>query len=88
MTTSRQSGRKNKNVTPTASKSQSRPAGTAKTTTGSPPPAPEQAAPLKVGQTLLDGSPDLAYRHVVCRSHGCRGVFHDGIEGAVKDQRG
>ena len=44
MTTSRQSGRKNKNVTPTASKSQSTPAGAAKTTTGQPP-APEQVAP-------------------------------------------
>jgi hypothetical protein len=45
MTTSRQSGRKNKNVTPTASKSQSRPADAAKTTTGSQPPAPEQVTP-------------------------------------------
>lgn len=44
MTTSRQSGRKNKNVTPTASKSQSKPAGAAKTTTGQPP-VPEQVAP-------------------------------------------
>ena len=41
MTTSRQSGRKNKNVTPTASKSQSKPAGAAKTTTAQAP-APEQ----------------------------------------------
>ncbi len=48
MTTSRQSGRKNKNVTPTASKSQgqsqSRPAGAAKTTTGQPP-VQEQVTP-------------------------------------------
>lgn len=44
MTTSRQSGRKNKNVTPTASKSQSQPAGAAKTTTAQPP-AQEQAVP-------------------------------------------
>ena len=44
MTTSRQSGRKNKNVTPTASNSQSKPAGTAKTTTAQPP-APEQVTP-------------------------------------------
>ena len=44
MTTSRQSGRKNKNVTPTASKSQSKPTGAAKTTTGQPP-APEQVTP-------------------------------------------
>lgn len=35
MTTSRQSGRKSKNVTPTASKN--RPASTAKSTTGQPP---------------------------------------------------
>ncbi len=44
MTTSRQSGRKNKNVTPMASKSQSKPAGAAKTTTGQPP-VPEQVTP-------------------------------------------
>jgi hypothetical protein len=43
MTTSRQSGRKNKNVTPSASKSQSQPAGATKTTTAQPP-AQEQAA--------------------------------------------
>jgi hypothetical protein len=45
MTTSRQSGRKNKSVTSTASKSQSQPAGTTKTTTATQPPGPEQAAP-------------------------------------------
>jgi hypothetical protein len=40
MTTSRQSGRKPRNVTPTAAKS--RPAGTVKSTTGQPPvPVPE-----------------------------------------------
>lgn len=45
MTTSRQSGRKNKNVTPTASKSQSQPAGAATKTTTGQPPVQEQVTP-------------------------------------------